>query len=154
MAWQNLLRRKRQEDMLKIQKMVSWVLIEGFHQAKITDARLINSSVSKNEEWELRLIFEATSLLHPTKKYLAKKGYKVKDSKQIIKDLTELLGDDIHQVINLAGEVIPEALNVLVGQPVDIEIEHHHGKNHAEPFCLVSQVTKPGGLIEQLKEAA
>ena len=76
------------------------------------------------------------------------------ESKQIINDLTELLGDDIHQVINLAGEIIPEALNVLVGQPVDIEIEHHHGKNHAEPFCMVSQVTKPGGLIEQLKEAA
>lgn len=141
--------------MLKIQKMVSWVLIEGFHQAKITDARLINSSVPDKEECELRLIFEATSLLHPTKKYLAKKGYKVKDSQQLINDLTELLGDDdIPKVINLAGEIIPEALNVLVGKPVDIEIEHHHGKNHANPFCLVTQVTKPGGLIEQLKEAA
>jgi hypothetical protein len=139
---------------LKIEKQICWVLVEGFHQATIVDARLIKKCVNTKDEWELRMIFEVTSLVHPTKQYMAKRVYRKGDSEQIIADLEHLLGDDINRVINLAGEIISEALIILVGKPVDIEIEHKHGKNHAAPFCLVSQVKNHGELIEQISEAA
>lgn len=139
---------------MKLEKVVCWNLIEGFHQATITDARLNKKCVGNKDEWELRLIFEITSLVHPTKQYVAKRVYRKGDSVEIIDDLEHLLGDDINRVINLAGEIISEALVILKGLPVDIEVEHIHGKDHDNPFCLVSQVRKPGVLIEQIRAAA
>jgi hypothetical protein len=141
-------------NMMKVDKIQCWNVLLGFHQARIVDARLIKKCVNNRDEFELRLIFEITSLVHPTKQYMAKKVYRKGDSIQIITDLEHLLGNDIHSVINLQGEIIGEGLVRLVGKQVDIEIEHHQGKNHDEPFCLVTQVTNPGVLIEQIKDAA
>ena len=139
---------------MKIPKAISWNLIEGFHQARIVDARLTKQCINGKDEWVLRLIFEITSLVHPRKTYQAKKVYRSKDHLQIDADLDELLGDGIAHVFNLHGEIIPEALVILEGMTVDIEIEHIHGKNHDEPFCFVSRVCKPGGLIESFQDAA
>ena len=139
---------------MQIEKVVCWNLIDGFHQARIVDARLNKKCVNSKDEWELRLIFEIISLIHPTKQYVAKRVYRKGDSIEIIADLEHLLGDDINRVINLAGEIISEALVILKGMPVDIEVEHINGKDHANPFCLVSQVRKPGVLIEQIRAAA
>jgi hypothetical protein len=139
---------------MKIEKVICWNLIKGFHQARIVDARLYKKCVNNKDEWELRLIFEIISLIHPTKQYVAKRVYRKGDSEEIIADLEHLLGDDINKVINLAGEIISEALVILTGMPVDIEVEHIHGKDHDNPFCLVSQVRKPGVLIEQIRAAA
>lgn len=139
---------------MKIEKKVSWNVLSGFHQARIVDARLIKKCVSNKDEWELRLILEITSLVHPTRQYMAQKFYRKGDSKQIINDLEHLLGNDIHSVINLQGEIIGEGLVRLVDKLVDIEIEHRQGKNHDEPFCLVAQVTNRGVLIEELRDAA
>ncbi len=139
---------------MKIEKVICWNLIDGFHQARIVDARLNKKCVNSKDEWELRLIFEITSLIHPTKQYVAKRVYRKGDSVEIIDDLEHLLGDDINRVINLAGEIISEALVILKGLPVDIEVEHIYGKDHDNPFCLVSQVRKPGVLIEKIRAAA
>lgn len=139
---------------MKLEKQTSWVVIEGLHQAKIVDARLIKKCLDNKEEWELRLIFEITSLIHPTKQYVAKRVYRKGDSEQIIADLEHLLGDDINRVINLAGEIISEALMILVGMSVDIEVEHIRGKDHENPFCFVSRVRRAGVLIEEISEAA
>lgn len=137
---------------MKILKKQSWNLPSGFHQAKIIDAQLIKGA-GKDEQY-LRLIFEITSLAHPTKVYVAKRVYKRVDSEAIIDDLEHLFRGKIEQVINLSGEIIPEALVLLNGKEVDIEIEHHRGKNHDEPFCLVTQVRNNGVLIEQIRDAA
>jgi fructose 1,6-bisphosphatase len=139
---------------MKIEKVICWNLIDGFHQARIVDARLNKKCVNSKDEWELRLIFEITSLVHPTKQYVAKRVYRKGDSVEIIADLEHLLGDAMNKVINLAGEIISEALVILNGMPVDIEVEHIYGKDHDNPFCLVSQVRKPGVLIEQIRAAA
>lgn len=99
-------------------------------------------------------MFEITSLAHPTKTHVAKKTYKRADSEMIIADLEHLFYGRIEQVINLAGEIIPEALTLLLGRGVDIEISHYCGKNHDEPFCLVTKVRNRGGLIERIKDPA
>lgn len=98
------------------------------------------------------MIFEITSLVHPTRKYVAKRIYKSSDSKALVADLEHLLGDEHTKVINLAGEIISEALVVLEGMEVDIEVQHHRSKAHEQPFCNVSQVKKRGALIETLKD--
>jgi len=121
---------------------------------KVVDARQIQRTLNNKEEEVLRLLFEITSLLHPTKTYVAQKIYRRGDSTAIIEDFDHLLGGKIERVINLSGEIIPEALSLFVGMEVDIEIEHHRGKNHDEPFCLVTQVKNRGVLIELMKEAA
>lgn len=139
---------------MQIPKSISWNLIEGFHQARIVDARLTTQCINGREELVLRLIFEITSLVHPRKKYQAKKVYRSKDHLQIDADLDELLGDGIAHVFNLQGEIIAEGLVILEGMDVDIEIAHIHGKNHDEPFCLVTRICKPGGLIESFQDAA
>ena len=144
----------RRQTPMKLDKVVSWNLIEGFHQAKIADARLNKRCINGRDEWELRLIFSITSVVHPTKQYVAKRVYRKGDSEEIIADLEHLLGDGINKVINLAGEIIPEALITLKEMPVDIEVEHINGKDHDVPFCLVTQVRKPGVLIEQIRAAA
>lgn len=138
---------------MQINKKTEWVVPSGFHQARIVDARLIKECVN-NKDTELRLFFEITSLLHPTKKYMARKVYKKGDSSQIITDLENVLDEQITSVINLAGEIIADALVILFGKDVDIEIAHHQGKDHEKPYCLVIQVTKPGVLIEAFKDAA
>jgi hypothetical protein len=115
---------------MKLEKVVCWNLIEGFHQARIVDARLNKKCVGNKDEWELRLIFEIISLIHPTKQYVAKRVYRKGDSEEIIADLEHLLGDDINKVINLAGEIISDALITLKGMPVDIECEHRHIRCH------------------------
>lgn len=139
---------------MKLDKVINWNLNEGFHQARIADARLNKKCVGNKDEWELRLIFEIMSSIHPTKKYMAKRVYRKCDSLEIIGDLEHLLGDNINSVINLAGEIIPDALVILQDMLVDIEVEHVHGKDHDNPFCLVSQVRKAGVLIEQIRTAA
>jgi len=137
---------------MKLIKRQCWNLPSGFHHAKIVSAQLIKGA--NKEELELRLIFEITSLAHPTKIYVAKRVYRRAESDTIIDDLEHLLNSKIEQVVNLSGEIIPEALSLLVDKEVDIEIEHHRGKNHDEPFCLVAQVRNRGVLIEQIREAA
>ena len=139
---------------MKLQKKTIWNIPSGFHQAKLVDARLIQRAFNGKDEEVLRLLFEITSLLHPTKTYLAQKIYRCGDSKSTIEDLEHLLTGKIEQVVNLVGEIIPEALALFVGMEVDIEIEHHRGKNHDEPFCLVTQVKNRGVLIELMDEAA
>lgn len=139
---------------MHIDKIVTWSVPDGFHQAKIVDARLIRKfALSREDEEYLRLMLELTSLINPTKKLMAKRVYRKSDSEQIIADLEHLLGDNISSVINLQGEIIGEGLMQLVGRAVDIEIVHHQGKNHNVPFCLVTQVTKPGVLIELIDDA-
>ena len=136
---------------MKLEKIQSWIAPEGFHQAKIADARLTKKYGSSNkDEDELRLIFLITSLVHPIKQIMARKVYRKTDSPQIIIDLEHLLGDNINSVINLQGEIIGEGLMQLVGRAVDIEIVHHFGKNHDQPYCQVTQVTNPGVLIEEI----
>lgn len=90
---------------------------------------------------------ELTSLVHPTKRYMARKVYRSNDGRALVADLEHLLDGRTDLVINLAGEIIPEGLLVLKDQLVDIEIEHIRGRNHEEPFCLVSQIKKSGELI-------
>lgn len=137
---------------MKLDKIQSWNALAGFHQAKIVDARLTTKTVNNKEEEELKLIFEITSLTHPTKQYMARKVYKVSDSAQIVTDFEHLFGSDINSVINLQGEIIEGGLLLLVGKAVDIEIMHFYGKGHDAPFCLVARVTKPGVLIEVIKD--
>lgn len=139
---------------MQIEKRKSWILPAGFHQAKIVDARLIQIGVNNKDEQVLRLIFELTSLIHPTRTYVAKKNYRHGDSQRLIEDFEHLLNGEVERVINLSGEIIPEALSLLVGKNVDIEIEHHRGKNHDEPYCLVTQVRNLGVLIEAMRDAA
>lgn len=137
---------------MQINKKTEWVVPYGFHQARIVDARLIKECV--NREAELKLLFEITSLVHPTRKYMARKVYKKGDSSQIITDLETILGDNLTSIINLAGEIIAEALVILFGHEVDVEIEHHHGKEHDKPYCIVTQITKPGVLVDKFKDVA
>jgi hypothetical protein len=141
-----------QSKTMKLKKRQCWNLPSGFHQAKIVSAQLIKSATK--DELELRLIFEIISLAHPTKIYVAKRVYRIAESETIIDDLEHLLNGKVEQVVNLSGEIIPEALVLLVGKNVDIEVEHHRGKNHDEPFCLVTKVKQQGVLIEVIKEAA
>lgn len=139
---------------MKLEKVINWVIPEGFHQAKVVDARLIKKgALVKDEEEDLRLMFEITSLINPTKKLMAKRVYRRSDSEEIIADLEHLLGEEITSVINLQGEIIGEGLMQLVGRAVDIEIVHHQGKNHDQPYCQVTQVTNPGVLIEEIDYA-
>ena len=136
---------------MQLNKIINWVVPEGFHQAKVVDARLTRKSGSnKQDDEDLRLMLEITSLINPTKKLMAKRVYRRSDSEEIIADLEHLLGDNINSVINLQGEIIGEGLMQLVGRAVDIEIVHHQGKNHDQPFCLVTQVKNPGLLIEEI----
>lgn len=137
---------------MKLKKRQCWNLPSGFHQAKIVSAQLIKSATK--DELELRLIFEITSLVHPTKIYVAKRVYRIAESDTIIDTLEHLLNGKVEQVFNHSCEIIPEALVLLVGKNVDIEIEHHRGKNHDEPFCLVTKVKHQGVLIEVIKEGA
>lgn len=139
---------------MQIEKRKSWILPAGFHQAKIVDARLLQRAFKGKDEEVLRFLFEITSLLHPTKTYVAQKVYRAVDSKFAIEDLEHLLKGKAEQVLNLAGEIIPEALSLFVGMEVDIEIEHHRGKNHDEPYCIVTQVKSRGVLIDLMDEAA
>lgn len=126
---------------MKIRKKIAWVLNDGFHRGEIVDAALVNKG---KDGCELRLIFEITSLLHPTKKYMAKRTYGVKDSDYLIRDLEELVGDDMGKLIDVSGEIIAEALAILVGIEVDLEIDQIQGKNYDVPYCRVAQIKKAG----------
>lgn len=141
------------QAVMKIQKKIAWVLTDGFHRGNIVDAALVNKGRDGKEEWELRLIFEITSLLHPTKTYMAKRSYSVRDSEYIVRDLEELLGDDVCKVIDVSGEIIAEALSALVGIEVDLEIDHIQGKNYTAPYCRVAQIKKAGAFTVLLGHA-
>jgi hypothetical protein len=138
---------------VKLQKKIAWVLTDGFHRAKIVDAGLVNKGKNGKDEWELRLIFEITSLLHPTKTFMAKRSYGVKESDYIIRDLEELLRADVDKVIDVTGEIIADALDLLVGIEVDLEIDHIQGKNYADPYCRVAQIKKAGAFTALIGHA-
>lgn len=128
---------------MKIRKKITWVLNDGFHRGKIVDASLVNKS---KDQSELRLIFEITSQLHPTKVFMAKRTYGVKDSDFIIRDFEELVGKDIEKLIDVTGEINAEALSMLVGIDVDLEIDQIQGKNYEVPYCRVAQFKKAGAF--------
>jgi hypothetical protein len=136
---------------MKIEKSTCWNVPCGFHQAIIRDARIIESEHQGVYQSQIRLILELSSLLHPLKKYVVKKTYKLSDAADFIKDMENLLGDRCEMLANLSGEIIPEALgHLLSGVEVDVEVEHLQGKAHDQPFCLVSQIKPRGSLIELL----
>ena len=63
---------------MKLEKIQSWIAPEGFHQAKIADARLTKKYGSSNkDEDELRLIFLITSLVHPIKQMISQVDLKI-----------------------------------------------------------------------------
>ena len=132
---------------MRINKKIAWVFKDGFHRGKIVDAALVNKGKNGKDESELRLILEITSLLDRTRVFMAKRSYGVRDSDYIIRDLEELLGSDVEKVIDVSGEIIAEALSILVGIEVDLEIDHIQGKHYADPYCRVAQIKKAGELI-------
>lgn len=135
---------------MRIKKEASWNLPAGFHRAKISNAVIANQGT---KEEELRLIFELVSLVHPLKTYVAKRTYRASDPK-VADDLQTLLGPRVIQVVNLQGEIIPQGLELLKGIEVDIQVEHIQGRDHENPFCLVTELGRAGSLIEELREVA
>lgn len=139
---------------MQIEKKTCWNVPCGFHQAIIRDTRIIQTDGSGTNQPFIRLILELTSLVHPLRKYVVKRTYRPHESSDFIADMENLLGDQCEKLATLSGEIIPEALNSLLqGMEVDIEVEHHHGKSHDQPFCLVTQIRKRGEMIETLMAA-
>ena len=103
----------RKKAVLVITKQTCWNVPDSFHQATIRDARILDVEVNGKPQSALRMIFEITSLVHPTRKYVAKRIYKSSDSNALVADLEHLLGDEHTKVINLAGEIISEALSLI-----------------------------------------
>lgn len=134
-----------------VEKKTCWNVPCGFHQAIIRDARIIENNGIGTNQLFIRLILELSSIMRPLRKYVVKRTYKPHESSDFIADMENLLGDQCEKLATLSGEIIPEALNSLLqGMEVDIEVEHHHGKSHDQPFCLVTQIRKRGELIETL----
>lgn len=132
---------------MKVIKKTTWVVPSGIHQAIIADARITNG---KNGTDELRLIFEITSLIHPLKKYQAKKTYNELDQNHLAHDLEALLKDDIGAVIGLEGEILADKLGVLEGKCVEIEVTHLYDPAFKDPFCKVRRIGRPGQLLKKL----
>lgn len=119
-----------------ITKAVSWVVPEGIHGAKIVDASIIE----KKGKQQLRLIFQIMGLKHPTKKYQAKRTYEEKDGSRIREDLTTILGEQLAEIVDEDGQLLPHKLHLLEGEQVKIEIIHVRNERYQEPYCQVRRI--------------
>lgn len=124
---------------MHIKQVLNWVVPAGIHEAKIVDARVIGNQGNE----QLRLIFHVTSLKQPGQKYQAKRCYDETGSKQLLEDLTSLLGSSIGYVVDDDGKILEEGLDLLLGKRVRIEVVHVRNDRFANPYCRVQNLFKP-----------
>lgn len=129
---------------MKIPKLDSYDVAERDYRAFCRDA-------FEQRDGTLRIVFEITSLEDRFFNYVAGKNYA--DGKQTLaQDLMDWLGlAELNKIVGADGTINHKALR---GRNADIRVSHIHNDDHEKPYCYVSKITKPGGLLPDISSAA
>jgi len=127
---------------MRIEKIRTFLAPEGQHVARIDEVQMVTDDRNGACKEGIKFIFEITSIEHHTRTYMARKVYWEADSKALLHDLEELLGDNIGRIISLGGDILGENLSILINRKCEIVVVHVNNPKHKTPFCKIAMVKK------------
>jgi hypothetical protein len=136
-----------------VEKELSYHSPDEYHRTKVSSADQLRLMRGGELTPCIKVLFSIISIDHPTKEFMARKIYWPEDSIQLGRDLYEIVGDDIENIVGGNRQLDPDGLKMIIGKECDIEIVHipSSGK-HKFPYCLVAQVRAPGTLVDWPKD--
>jgi len=121
---------------------------EGYHRTEIRSVDHFKDLHNGEIEECVKVLGALVSVDHPTKEFLARMVYWPEDSRQLRKDLYEIVGKGIDNIVGKNRELDPDGLKMIIGKECDIQLVHIPSKGrHKFPFCKVVQVRSRGTLI-------
>jgi hypothetical protein len=131
-----------------LEKEPSYQSPEGIHRGEFRSADVLRELRYGDITECVKMLSALISVEHPTKEFMARMIYWPEDSRQLRRDLYEIIGDDIQNLVGRNRELDPDGLKMIIGKQFDIQIVHIPSSTHKFPFCKVVQVKAPGTLLD------